>query len=93
MSRTRQPFDFAEFAHRIYLERPNEANQPFLLPALYGGESRGRYEAMFVLEAPSASFTRARWEPCSTPQEAIAIHRRIFLDWAHRELLPTLLRH
>ena len=84
MASTVSPFRFEEFAKDIYREISNAHRQPFLLPALYGGEfSEELYEALFVLEAPSVSFTEARWKQCNTAEDAIRNHRRIFLDWAY----------
>ena len=84
MNSTTTPFDFTEFAQDIYRQISDAHPQPFLLPALYGGISDQTYDALFVLEAPSVSFTEKRWLSCSTPEEAIQIHRAIFFDWAFR---------
>jgi hypothetical protein len=92
MSSTRRLFDFTEFARRIYLDRPDAHRHPFLLPALYGGESSQRYEALFVLQDPSVSFTEHHWKPCETAEMAIRTHRTIFLEWAHRGKQSHLFR-
>lgn len=78
------PFDFREFARNIYQEHFSIHPEPYLLPALYGGESSYIYEALFVLQAPSVSFTETRWRQCNNPETAIQQHRAIFLDWAYR---------
>jgi hypothetical protein len=88
MSSTSSVFRFEEFAKDIYREIPNAHRQPFLLPALYGGDCAAEYEALFVLEAPSVSFTEDHWRQRSTPEPedangAIKNHRRIFLEWAY----------
>jgi hypothetical protein len=77
------PFDFYGFAKGIYEETAGVHPQSFFLPALYGGESSERYEVLFVLEAPSVSFTEYRWSPCYTTEKAIQNHRAIFFDWAY----------
>jgi len=82
MNPTLTSFDFTEFARNIYQETPELHEQSFLLPALYGGESGQSYEALFVLEAPSVSFTEKRWSPCNTIEEAIQKHRAVFFEWA-----------
>ena len=85
MHSTSTSFDFTEFARNIYRENPKAHQQPFLLPALYGGEADQTYEALFVLQDPSVSFTEKLWRPCDTTEMAIQTHRAIFLDWAHRD--------
>lgn len=80
---TCKPFDFHEFAKCIYEETAEVHQQSFFLPALYGGEASERFEVLFVLEAPSVSFTEYRWSPCSTTAIAIQNHRAIFFDWAY----------
>jgi hypothetical protein len=92
MAPTSSVFRFEEFARDIYRETSNAHRQPFLLPALYGGELVHEYESLFVLEAPSVSFTEARWRPCNTAEKAIQNHRRIFLDWAYRGKLTYLFK-
>jgi len=77
-------FNFVEFAATIYRENPQAYVEPFLLPALYGGEVCREYEAMFVLQAPSLKFTLQYWgDPCDTDENAIERHRQIFLKWAY----------
>jgi hypothetical protein len=92
MHSTSSSFDFTEFARNIYREKHTAHQQPFLLPALYGGESSQTYEALFVLEAPSVSFTEKLWRPCDTTEIAIQTHRAIFLDWAYRGKQAYLFR-
>src|SRR5688500_12715179 len=77
-------FDFADFARTIYSEKSGAHAEPFLLPALYGGSATDGYEAVFVLEAPSVSFTEARWKRCDSANIAVQQHRRIFHEWAYR---------
>jgi hypothetical protein len=84
MQSTLTSFDFTEFARNIYREKLEAHRLPFLLPALYGGELSQNYEALFVLEAPSVSFTEKHWRPCHTTEMAIQTHRAIFLKWAYR---------
>jgi hypothetical protein len=94
MSGTVSGFDFLAFAREIYTERPSAyASKRFLLPALYGGEAVAEYEALFVLEAPSVSFTEARWTPCTSTEDAVRNHRRIFADWACRGKQVYLFQH
>lgn len=76
-------FDFSEFARKVYAERKGLHAQRFLLPALYGGQQSGTYEAAFVLESPSVSFTEKRWQRVSSAEEAVQTHRRIFHEWAY----------
>ena len=83
--KTKTPFDFPAFAKYIYEEITGVHSQPFLLPALYGGESSQHYEVLFVLQAPSVSFTEDRWMPCDTTEMAIQNHRAIFFDWAYSD--------
>lgn len=91
-------FNFEAFAREVYSENPAVAEDPFLLPALYGGEvSDGeaitRFKALVVLEEPSKSFTRNHWTtPCATPEEAIRTHREIFFRWACMEPQCELFR-
>jgi hypothetical protein len=100
-------FDFTAFAQKIYCDSPEiylvppaiEKEERFLLPALYGGEvgdgdSRGRFEALIVLEAPSISFTKAAWnrywtKQCASPEEAISRHREIFSGGRSGDHKPT----
>lgn len=84
MQLTSTSFDFNEFARTIYREVPHAHQQPFLLPALYGGALNQSYEALFVLEEPSVPFTEKHWKPCHAPEIAIQTHREIFLKWAYR---------
>lgn len=79
-----KPFDFLAFARLIYRERRGAHPERFLLPALYGGESRRRFEALLVLEAPSVQFTVDRWKACRSAEQAVRCHREIFLNWADR---------
>jgi hypothetical protein len=76
-------FDFYEFARQVYAECKGVHAQRFLLPALYGGCQTGEYEAAFVLESPSVSFTEKRWQRASSPEDAVHTHRRIFHEWAY----------
>ena len=41
-----------------------------------------RHEVLFVLEAPSESFTDRRWKECDATEVAIKAHRAIFFEWA-----------
>jgi hypothetical protein len=77
-------FDFFTFASQIYRERTAAHPTPYLLPALYGGELRAdeSYEALFILQDPSKSYTANSWKACKTVQEAIVRHRSIFRSWA-----------
>ncbi len=79
-----KPFDFLAFARRIYREKRRVHPKRFLLPALYGGDSRRRFEAVVVLEAPSVQFTVDRWKACGSAEQAVQCHREIFIDWAFR---------
>lgn len=92
MAPTLPVFPFEDFARDIYRERSNVHSQPFLLPALYGGELVEEYEALFVLEEPSVPFTEARWKQCNTTEAAIRNHRQIFLDWAYRGIRALLFK-
>jgi hypothetical protein len=80
------PFNFPLFASDIYREAAGLCSPPFMLPALYGGETADRYTALFVLEAPSVSFTEERWKPCSNVADAIRVHRSIFFAWASQRI-------
>jgi hypothetical protein len=76
-------FDFLEFARRVYAECGGAHAQQFLLPALYGGTQPATYEAAFVLESPSVSFTEKRWQRVNSSSDAVQAHRRIFHEWAY----------
>jgi hypothetical protein len=77
-------FNFFDFATEIYRERFGAHSTPYLLPALYGGElgPHEPYEALFVLQDPSRSYTEKNWKPCGTVSDAIERHRSIFRSWA-----------
>jgi hypothetical protein len=85
-----RPFDFLAFAKQIHGEIGTSLDkEPYLLPALYGGElgpNSDRFDAIIVLHEPLLSLTRElSGEPnCSTTETALQRHRNIFVHWAYR---------
>lgn len=77
-------FNFLNFAAQVYKERPAAHPTPYLLPALYGGDSgpNDQYETLFILQDPSKTYTEDNWRPCHSVNDAIERHRWIFRSWA-----------
>jgi len=83
-------FDFTDFARKIYDDRNRPVvheEEPYILPAFYGGELPPREEgnklkALVVLQNPLFTYTKMQWgPPCATVEEAIRKHREIFFSW------------
>jgi len=83
-------FNFTDFARTIYVDPNRPAageEEPYVLPALYGGElaeGKDRFEALVVFQNPLFPFTKEQWNAqsqCTTPEEAIKRHRKIFFRW------------
>jgi hypothetical protein len=83
-------FNFTDFARAIYVDpnRPADGEEePYVLPALYGGElaeGKDKFEALVVFQNPLFPFTKEQWNTqsqCAGPEEAIKRHRKIFFRW------------
>ena len=83
-------FEFTDFARKIYDDRSRpvvHVEEPYILPAFYGGElARGeegnKFKALVVLQNPLFTYTKKQWgQPCATVEEAIRRHREIFFSW------------
>ena len=83
-------FDFMEFARKIYDDRNRPVvheEEPYILPAFYGGElpmseEGNRFKALVVLQNPLFTYTKREWgPPCASVEEAIRKHRKIFFSW------------
>jgi hypothetical protein len=83
-------FHFPSFARQIHEEtRSALQDEPYLLPALYGGElgpDSEYFEAIIVLHEPLLSITRKFWgTPCDTTEMAVRRHRDVFVQqWAYQ---------
>ena len=83
-------FDFTDFARKIYTDRSRpevDEEEPFILPAFYGGElppaeEGSKFKALVVLQNPLFTYTKKQWgPPCDSVEEAIKKHRQIFFSW------------
>lgn len=83
-------FDFTDFARKIYDDRSRlvvHEDEPFILPAFYGGElpsgeEGNKFKALVVLQNPLFTFTKRQWgPPCDSVEKAIKKHRKIFFSW------------
>jgi hypothetical protein len=83
-------FDFTDFARKIYDDRNRPVvheEEPYILPAFYGGElppreEGNRFKALVVLQNPLLTYTKRQWvPPCATVEDAIRKHRKIFFSW------------
>jgi hypothetical protein len=96
-------FDFTGFVRKIHEDRSRpivQEEDPFILPAYYGGElppaeEGDKFKALVVLQNPLFTYTKEQWvSPCSTVEQAIKTHRQIFFSWLPRNPhLLELLHH